>query len=88
MPWSATSRYSLVPAPGALGLAQDLLNTAPAAHETDLLADLASLRKWVSDATAQWSAATGQPVPGRVLDAGDLRKPTGRPEAGSRGLKG
>jgi hypothetical protein len=25
MPWSATSRYGLDPAPGALGLAQDLL---------------------------------------------------------------
>jgi predicted RNA-binding Zn ribbon-like protein len=73
MPWSATSRYGLDPAPGALGLAQDLLNTAPAAHEPDLLADLASARTWVSEATAQWSAATGLPVPEVVLDAGDLQ---------------
>ena len=63
MPWSATSRYGLAPAPGALGLAQDLLNTAPAGHQPDLLADLASACTWVSEATAQWSAATGQPVP-------------------------
>ena len=73
MPWSATSRYGLAPAPGALGLAQDLLNTAPAGHEPDLLADLASARTWVSEATAQWSAATGQSVPEVVLDAGDLQ---------------
>jgi predicted RNA-binding Zn ribbon-like protein len=73
MSWSATSRYGLAPAPGALGLAQDLLNTAPAAHEPDLLADLATARTWVSEATAQWSAATGRPVPEVVLDAGDLQ---------------
>ena len=72
MPWSATSRYGLAPAPGALGLAQDLLNTAPAGHKPDLLADLASARTWVGEATAQWSAATGLPVPEVVLDAGDL----------------
>ena len=72
MPWSATSRYGLAPAPGALGLAQDLLNTAPAGHKPDLLADLASARPWVSEATVQWSAATGLPVPEVVLDAGDL----------------
>ena len=72
MPWSATSRYGLAPAPGALGLAQDLLNTAPAGHKPDLLADLASARTWVSEATAQWSAATGRPVPEVLLDVGDL----------------
>ncbi len=72
MPWSATRRYGLAPAPGALALVQDLLNTASAARELDLLADLASARTWVSDATAEWSAATGLPVPGVVLDAGDL----------------
>ena len=72
-PWSATSRYGLAPAPGALGLAQDLLNTAPAGHEPDLLADLASARTWVSEATGQWSAATGLPVPEVVLRASDLQ---------------
>src|SRR5260370_37847447 len=74
MPWSATCRYGLDPAPGALGLAQDLLNTAPAAHEPDLLADLATARTWVSEATGQWSAATGQPAPEVMLDADDLAK--------------
>ena len=72
MPWSATRRYGLVPAPGALALVQDLINTASAAREPDLLTDLASARTWVSDATAEWSAATGLPVPEVVLDAGDL----------------
>ena len=74
MPWSATSRYGLVPAPGALGLVQDLLNTALAAHEPDLLADVASARAWVSEAIAEWSAATGRPGPEVMLDAGDLRE--------------
>ncbi len=74
MPWSATSRYGLVPAPGALGLVQDLLNTAPAAREPDLLANVASARAWASEAAAEWSAATGRPGPEVVLDAGDLRE--------------
>jgi predicted RNA-binding Zn ribbon-like protein len=71
--WPATSRYGLAPAPGALGLAQDLLNTAPAAREPDLLADLGTAREWVKEAAAQWSAATGQAAPEVVLDATDLR---------------
>ena len=74
MPWSATSRYGLVPAPGALGLVQDLLNTAQAGHEPDLLADVASARAWLREATAEWSAATGRPGPEVVLDAGDLQE--------------
>ncbi len=74
MPWTATSRYGLVPAPGALGLVQDLLNTAPAAHEPDLLAEVASARAWVSDAAAEWSAAPRRPGAEVALDVGDLQE--------------
>lgn len=74
MPWPATSRYGMVPVPGGLGLAQDLLNTAPAGHQADLLGQLATARKWVSEATAQWAAATGRPAPEVVLDADGLRQ--------------
>jgi predicted RNA-binding Zn ribbon-like protein len=72
-PWSATRRYGLVPAPGALALVQDLVNTGSAAREPDLLADLVSARQWVNSATAQWSAATALPVPEVVLDADGLQ---------------
>ena len=74
IPWPATRRYGLVPAPGALALVQDLVNTSPAAREPDLLAELVGARQWMDSATAQWSAATGLPVPEVVLDADGLQE--------------
>ncbi|GII52421.1 hypothetical protein Pth03_08100 [Planotetraspora thailandica] len=74
MPWSATSRFELVPAPGALALVQDLLNTAATAQDPDLLADMESAQAWVSDATAEWSAVTGLPAVETVLDADGLQE--------------
>src|SRR5260370_8203116 len=72
-PWPAARRYGLVPAPGALALVQDLVNTSPAAREPDLLAELVGARQWMDSATAQWSAATRLPVPGEVLDPDRLQ---------------
>ncbi|MDH6126513.1 CGNR zinc finger domain-containing protein [Kitasatospora sp. GP82] len=74
MTWPATARYELESAPGGLGLVQDLLNTvaAGAPRQADLLSDLAAAQAWVDDATAQWSAVTGQPVPQVALDADGL----------------
>jgi predicted RNA-binding Zn ribbon-like protein len=72
--WPATRRYGLVPAPGALALVQDLVNTGSATGEPDLLADLVNARQWADSATAQWSAATGLPVPEVVLDADGLQE--------------
>jgi predicted RNA-binding Zn ribbon-like protein len=76
MSWPATVRYDLEPAPGGLGLVQDLLNTvaAGAPREPDLLDDLEQAQAWVNDAAAQWSAVTGQPVPQVVLDPGGLEE--------------
>jgi predicted RNA-binding Zn ribbon-like protein len=74
MTWSATDRYALDAAPGALGLVQDLLNTVASGipREADLLADLTAAQEWADGAARQWSAATGQPVPPIVLDADGL----------------
>jgi predicted RNA-binding Zn ribbon-like protein len=71
MTWSASDRYGLDPAPGALGLVQDLLNTlaAGAPREADLLDDLAAAQEWVDSAARQWFAVTGHPMPAVVLDA-------------------
>ncbi|NUS52126.1 MAG: hypothetical protein HOQ22_13940, partial [Nocardioidaceae bacterium] len=46
---SATSRYRLEPAPGGLGLVQDLLNTrgVPAYDVRDLLDTVADAQRWV-----------------------------------------
>ncbi|MGD3109703.1 CGNR zinc finger domain-containing protein [Streptomyces sp. YGL11-2] len=70
MSWSATARYGLDPAPGGLGLVQDLLNTvgAGAPRIPDLLAEVAEAQAWVDEATAQWAAVTGQRVPRVALD--------------------
>src|SRR5260370_42082075 len=72
--WRAARLYGLVLAPGALALVQDLVNTSPAAREPDLLAELVGARQWMDSATAQWSAATGLPVPEVVLDADGLQE--------------
>src|SRR5882762_9526505 len=73
MTWSATDRYGLDAAPGALGLVQDLLNTvAGGPREADLLADLAAAQEWADSAAHQWSAVTGHPISPIVLDAGGL----------------
>lgn len=74
-PWPATARYDLEPAPDGLGLVQDLLNTVDAGvpRQPDLLGDLTSATRWANDATARWSAATGRPVAGIVLDSAGLR---------------
>src|SRR5882762_233166 len=74
MTWSATDRYGLAAAPGALGLVQDLLNTVAsgAPREADLLADLTAAQEWADGAVRQWSAVTAQPIRQVVLDADGL----------------
>lgn len=74
MTWPATTRYRLDPAPGGLGLVQDLLNTvaAGAPRRPDLLATLEDGQAWADDAIAQWSAVTGQLVPHVELDTDGL----------------
>lgn len=44
----ATTRYTLDPAPEALALAQDLLNTTGVGTQPDLLADVPSATTWLS----------------------------------------
>ncbi|MET7371255.1 CGNR zinc finger domain-containing protein [Micromonospora arida] len=74
-PWPATARYGLDPAPGGLGLVQDLLNTLPAGapRQPDLLDDLDSATEWAHDVSARWSTATGRPAPDVTLDPAGLR---------------
>ncbi|AEW99577.1 CGNR zinc finger domain-containing protein [Streptantibioticus cattleyicolor] len=74
--WPATGRYGLDPAPGRLGLVQDLLNTvaAGAPREPDLLASPEAARAWADQALARWSAVTGRQPRGVVLDADGLEE--------------
>ncbi|MFF5051628.1 CGNR zinc finger domain-containing protein [Micromonospora sp. NPDC000663] len=74
-PWPATARYGLEPAPGGLGLVQDLLNTisAGAPRQPDLLDEPSSATGWARDAAARWSTATGRPAPDVTLDPAGLR---------------
>ncbi|MGW2230793.1 CGNR zinc finger domain-containing protein [Streptomyces formicae] len=73
MTWSATERYRLEPAPGGLGLVQDLLNTVSAGlpERPDLLADLTRAQVWADDAVAAWASAMGRPAPTVVVDGAD-----------------
>ncbi|MEU7581496.1 CGNR zinc finger domain-containing protein [Streptomyces sp. NPDC041068] len=74
MTWSATERYRLEPAPGGLGLVQDLLNTvaAGAPRRPDLLAAPADAQAWADEALAEWAGTTGRVAPRLVLDAEGL----------------
>ncbi|QEV16464.1 CGNR zinc finger domain-containing protein [Streptomyces alboniger] len=76
MTWPATARYRLEPAPGGLGLVQDLLNTVAAGTppHPDLLDGLAEARTWAHEAASEWAAATGLPAPHITLDAKGLRE--------------
>lgn len=76
--WAATERIEgLVPAPGGLGFVQDLLNScsdgipAPRHRHDDLLADLASARKWLAGAVSALSTHRG-PLTAPRLTAADL----------------
>jgi predicted RNA-binding Zn ribbon-like protein len=77
---AAVGRFGLEPAPGGLRLVQDLVNTALSARqgdsEQDELADLSAATAWLGQALAEWSAATGRPLPDislRQRDLGALR---------------
>jgi predicted RNA-binding Zn ribbon-like protein len=69
-------RFGLAPAPGGLRLAQDLVNTSLHAHrgdsERDYLVDLPTAEAWLAPALAEWSAATGRPLPDLALRPRDL----------------
>lgn len=77
---TAVGRFGLEPAPGGLRLVQDLVNTSLSARqgdsEQDELADLSTATAWLGQALAEWSAATGRPLPDislRQRDLGALR---------------
>lgn len=75
IPWAASQRYGITPAPGGLGLVQDFLNTrAIAGYGPDLLTDPALARDWVAGAVRNWSAARGEELAPPHLDDADLTK--------------
>ncbi|MEV7196456.1 CGNR zinc finger domain-containing protein [Streptomyces sp. NPDC093510] len=93
MTWSATGRYRLEPAPGGLGLVQDLLNTVSAGPAgADLLADAVDAQVWAEGACGEWAAVTGRPAPRVVLDTAALPElrafRDGLREAAARGTRG
>lgn len=73
--WSASQRYGLAAAPGALGLVQDFLNTKGAeGYGPDLLADAGPAADWVVGAVQAWSALRGIEVQAPALHTADLGK--------------
>ncbi|MFG2475792.1 CGNR zinc finger domain-containing protein [Streptomyces fagopyri] len=75
MPWTATDRYDLEPAPGGLAFVQDLLNTIAAGkpREPDLLEDLGDARTWLARALANWSGEARRPAPEVEITAEELQ---------------
>lgn len=60
IPWFASQRYALAPAPGGLGLVQDFLNTVGIGdYGPDLLADPNRARTWAAQAARSWAAGRG-----------------------------
>lgn len=75
IPWSASHRYGLAPAPGGLGLVQDFLNTVGiGGHGADLLADPERARDWAAHAARTWSAERGIDAAPPVLSDSDVSK--------------
>ncbi|WP_242660910.1 CGNR zinc finger domain-containing protein [Mycobacterium alsense] len=73
--WPASQRYGLVPAPGALGLVQDFLNTVGIeGYGPDLLSDTALARDWVAGAVRSWSSARALDARPPALGDADLAK--------------
>jgi predicted RNA-binding Zn ribbon-like protein len=71
--WPATERFGLAPAPGGLGLVQDIINTAAYGRprEPDLLANLDSAQAWINQTLARWAAAVDREPVEIVLQQGD-----------------
>lgn len=75
LPWCASQRYQLAPAPGGLALVQDFLNTAGIeGYGPDLLGDAALAGDWVAGAVRAWSAARGLDAQAPPLGDADLSK--------------
>ena len=77
LPWPASQRYGLTPAPGGLALVQDFLNTAGIEGSgPDLLADAALAGDWLAAAVREWSDLRGASGPAQrpVPDAADLAR--------------
>lgn len=70
----STPRYEVLPAPGRLFLAQELLNTIPAGRPRmqDLLASVEHAQRWVDAAFNEWAAENSQVKPDLVLTEDDL----------------
>ncbi|WP_245847469.1 CGNR zinc finger domain-containing protein [Mycobacterium szulgai] len=73
--WFASHRYGLAPAPGGLGLVQDLLNTVGIGdYGPDLLSDPALARSWAAKSVRTWSALRGTPADPPKLSDADVPK--------------
>lgn len=74
IPWSASQRYGLAPAPGGLGLVQDFLNTIGIYDYPDLLANTTLADDWAASAVRTWSALRGVDAEPPALNDADLSK--------------
>lgn len=75
IPWPASQRYGLTPAPGGLGLAQDFLNTvAIGDYGPDLLSEGRLARAWATDAARTWLTERGIDVTPPELSDADVAR--------------
>jgi predicted RNA-binding Zn ribbon-like protein len=75
MSTGSSQRMGLDPAPGGLGLVQDLVNTSlfdEPQLAPDLLATLDGAQTWLGAALVAWSVATQRPAPEIILTDADL----------------
>ena len=70
----ASARHGVREAPAGLALLQELLNTrAPMTYGHDLLLDVDDAQRWLTEALAMWSRASGLPAPTLLISSSDLR---------------
>ncbi|HWY01395.1 MAG TPA: CGNR zinc finger domain-containing protein [Mycobacterium sp.] len=74
IPWSASQRYGLAPAPGGLALVHDFLNTVAIHDYPDLLADATLADEWTANALRAWSAIRGVDTQPPSLTEADLAR--------------
>lgn len=70
----ASARHGVREAPAGLALLQDLLNTrVPMSYGGDLLVNPDDAQRWLTEALATWSRASGLPAPTLLISSTDLR---------------
>ncbi|MFV8318469.1 CGNR zinc finger domain-containing protein [Mycobacterium sp. 23] len=89
IPWSASQRYRLAPAPGGLALVQDFLNTVSIGdYGPDLLGGTESACTWAAAAAPAWLAERGIDATSPQLSDADVAELRGLRDAIARLVNG